>query len=148
MKNIEMAQPLEEGLWTVSEGCYFLLGHRCESCGEVFFPRRKRDHCPHCFSRTLQEIHLGSEGKLVSFTMVMVAPAGGFYRGPVPYAYGCIDLPEGVRIKGLLAGEDLDVLDVGMMMTVNVEVLYVSSEGVPVETFVFKSSGWHPREKR
>lgn len=138
MDNIRNARPLEEGLWTVADGGLSLLGHRCASCGEVFFPRRKRSHCAHCFCRTLEEIYLGPKGKIASFSVVMIAPAGNFYRGPVPYAYGCVDLPEGIRIKGLLARDYLDILAVGMEVRLSTEVLYVSDEEIHVEAFVFK----------
>ncbi|MBN1828465.1 MAG: OB-fold domain-containing protein [Deltaproteobacteria bacterium] len=138
MDNIRHTRPLAEGFWTVSDGGLSLLGHRCASCGEVFFPRRKHSHCPHCFRQTLEEINLGPEGCIVSFSIVMIAPAGEFYRGPVPYAYGCVDFPVGVRIKGLMARDDLDTLDVGITVTLTVETLYVSDEGMHVETFVFK----------
>jgi uncharacterized protein len=138
MESIKYKRPLEEGLWTINDVSLSLLGHRCTSCGEVFFPRRKRSHCAHCFRRTLEEINLGPEGKITSFSIVMIAPAGGFYRGHVPYAYGCVDLPAGVRIKSLMARDDIGVLKVGMLVTLSTEVLYESDEGIPVETFVFK----------
>ena len=132
------SQPLEKGLWTFNGINLTLLGHRCTSCGELFFPRRKCSHCAHCFSNTLEEIHLGPEGRIATFSIVMVSPAGGYYHGPVPYAYGCVDLPEGIRIKSLMARGDMDNLEVGMVVTLSTEVLYESGEGVPVETFVFR----------
>jgi uncharacterized protein len=132
------ARPLEVGLWTLRGTDLKLLGHRCTSCGELFFPRRKAAHCAYCFKNTLEEIELGSEGRVSSFSKVMVTPAGGYYRGPVPYAYGCIDLPEGIRIKGLISRGDVDDLQIGAAVKIVKEVLYESDEGIPIETFVFK----------
>lgn len=139
MYKTNFLKPLEEGLWVATEGGYLLLGHLCTSCNEVFFPRRRRQHCPHCFCNRLKEIYLGPDGRLSSFSIVMIAPGGGFYRGPVPYAYGCIDLPDEVRIRSLLASDEIEILEVGMAVTLTIEVLYVSDDGVPVATFLFRS---------
>jgi uncharacterized OB-fold protein len=136
--NNKTARPMEPELWTLSGSRLKLLAHQCTSCGELFFPRRKALHCAHCFKNNLDEVALGPEGKIVSFSKVIVPPSGGYYRGIVPYAYGCIDLPEGIRIKGLIAQDDIDHIKVGSEVELATEVLYESDEGLPIETFVFR----------
>jgi len=77
----------------------YLIGSQCQKCQRYFFP--KRLICPDCLEvGTMQEKPLSTRGKLYSYYLGMVAPAG---ISP-PYAAGWIDLPEGVRVFGVLTG--------------------------------------------
>lgn len=132
--------PIREGLWTRKEdGKTHLLGSRCLSCGEVFFPRKLAGFCTHCHALNLQDIVLGRLGRISSFTVVMIPPAGGFYHGAVPYAYGCVELPEGVRVRAQLAVKNFDRLTVGMEVITVVEKLHGDENGRDVVTFRFKA---------
>lgn len=132
--------PLKEGLWnTDSEsGLPQLIGSKCEMCGELFFPKKEKGWCTHCQNRSLSDVILSREGKIASFSVVMQQPGGGFYQGPVPYSYGCVDLPEGIRVEALLCADDFSELDVGVPTEVVIEKLYDDDEGNEVVTFMFK----------
>ncbi len=88
--------PFKEGLfsWPLAPGEQaFLLGNKCKSCGKIYFP--KAALCPECLKENgMEEIKLGPRGKLYTYTIVRV-PSPGF---KAPYAFGYIDLPEGVRV--------------------------------------------------
>ena len=88
--------PFKEGLftWPLPPGEQpFLLGNKCKSCGKLYFP--KAAICPDCLKEdTLEEAKLSQRGKLYTYTIVRVASPGF----KVPYAFGYIDLPEGVRV--------------------------------------------------
>ncbi len=135
--------PFSQGMWvTKSSGEARLLGSRCLSCKELFFPRKVSGICVHCQQRReLEDVELGPFGKIVSFTEVMQPPAGGHYHGPVPYCYGLIDLNDGVRVEAQLGG-DFEKLKVGMKVNLVIEPLYVDSEGNEVQVFRF-----HPIEE-
>jgi len=68
----------------------------------------------------------------------MQQPGGGFYKGPVPYAYGLVDLPEGLRVESLFVAEDFDELEVGRDAELEIERLCDDDEGREVLTFKFR----------
>ena len=68
-----------------------LLGMRCVDCGVVVFG--PATFCQSCSSQRLEEVELSSQGTLYSYTIVRVPPSG--WPGPVPYALGEVELPEG-----------------------------------------------------
>ena len=130
---------VEEGLWTnpsIPGEKPRLIGSNCLSCGEIYFPRKKKGLCIHCQQRALEDVLLSGKGKIVSFSVVAQPPAGGFYRGPVPYAYGAVQLPEGVELFSLFTG-NLDELRVGMEVEMVVEKLFDDDEGNEITTYKF-----------
>lgn len=108
--------PFKEGLftWPLAPGEQaFLLGNKCKSCGKIYFP--KAALCPECLKENgLEELKLTTRGKLYTYTIVRV-PSPGF---KVPYAFGYVDLPEGVRVcSQISAAEPLEGnLQLGMDM--------------------------------
>lgn len=107
--------PVREGLFAApNDAPPYLIGGRCTVCGAVRFPWRKR--CVACFSSgTVEHLPLSRRGKLYTFTVVRVPPVG--YE--TPYAFGYVDLPEGLRVFALLGG-DLEALRIGQ--TVELEL--------------------------
>jgi uncharacterized OB-fold protein len=130
---------VEEGLWTIPSSLGEkpqLIGSRCLSCGEIYFPRKKKGLCIHCQQKTLDDVLLSGKGKIVSFSVVEQPPAGGFYKGPVPYAYGVVELPEGVELLSLFTG-NLGELEVGMEVEMVIEKLFDDDEGNEITTYKF-----------
>lgn len=76
-----------------------LLGARCGVCGETSFPRL--DDCPYCGGEATEPVELSDHGTLWGWTTVVHAPPG--YVGTVPYGFGVVELPEGVRVITRLA---------------------------------------------
>jgi len=132
---------VEEGLWrSPAEGEKpRLIGSRCTSCGEVFFPRKRKGWCPHCYRVGLEDILLSGKGKIASFTVAEQAPAGGFYHGPVPYAYGAVDLVDGVELQALFAG-NLYSLEVGIDVEMIIDKLCDDEEGNEIITYKFQAA--------
>ena len=134
------AIPIKEGFWTersTGNEDIQLIGSKCSSCGEIFFPKKEKGWCIHCQQKALEDIMLSRRGKLASFSVVMQQPGGEFYSGPVPYAYGVVDLPEGVRVESLLSTDDFDRLEVGKDVELVIEKLGDDKEGNEVVTFKF-----------
>ncbi|MCI4358673.1 MAG: OB-fold domain-containing protein [Thermoplasmata archaeon] len=69
--------------------------------------------CPRCGVRDLAELPLSGEGRIAAFT-VQTVPSEEFVND-APYAYVTVDLPEGGRITGWMAGvrteEELSIGD-------------------------------------
>lgn len=116
------ATPVGEALFTVpsspSEKPH-LLGSKCRSCGESFFPARLC--CRRCSSEDMEEIALSQTGRLYSFTTIKVKPP--HFIGEVPYIVGVVELPEGERIRTLLTDCDQASLEIGMDMELVIEIV-------------------------
>lgn len=135
-----MKVPIETGLWEESEIPQEkprLVGSQCTVCKEIYFPRKKKGWCLRCHKKTLEEVKLSNRGKIASFTIVEQAPAGGFYKGPVPYAFGFVDLTDQVRLKSLFTN-DLSKLKVGLDVELVIDTLYEDEQGNEVITFKFQ----------
>jgi uncharacterized OB-fold protein len=129
--------PFYEGMWTTkSDGEARLLGSKCPSCGELFFPRKNNGVCVHCQNEELEDVEFGTHGRIMTFTSVMRPPAGGYYYGPLPFNFGLIDLDDGVRIEAQI-GADFEKLKVGMKVKLAIETLYMDEEGNEVQAYMF-----------
>ena len=129
--------PLREELWTASGDQAGLIGSGCTLCGEIFFPKKKSAFCPHCQHEGLQDTIIGSRGIITTFTVVRQQPAGGFYKGPVPYAYGVVQLPDGVNVETLFTGCRPDEIRTGLEARLAIEKLYEEDDGTEVLTYKF-----------
>ena len=77
---------------------YRLEAEKCTECGKVHYPPRVS--CSKCGSRTFETIVLPREGKVVTFTVVRVPPAGFTEQTPLPIAL--VEVMDGERVaKGL-----------------------------------------------
>jgi uncharacterized protein len=132
--------PIKEGLWTPTSANDVgrLIGSKCMTCGEIFFPRKRIPRCIHCGNQTLVDTLLSEKGKIASYTVSFRKPAGGYYNGPIPFAYGCVDLPEGVRILGLFAECDFKQLAIGVEVKQIIDTLCEDDQGREILTYKFR----------
>lgn len=140
MPNTKRQIPIKEGLWTVPASLNErpqLIGSQCGHCHEVFFPKKANGICTHCQSKNLKEIKLSRKGKIYSFTVVMQKPPE-YYKGPVPYAEGFVELPEGVRVETLFTDCNFDDLKIGMDAEMVIERLHEDEEGNEIMAFKFR----------
>ncbi len=100
--------PVTEGLW--EDGA--LIGGRCAACHRPLFPLA--GSCPHCGGEDVERITLSDTGTLWAWTSVTTAPPG--YDGEVPYGFGVVELPEGLRVITRLTEADPEALVAGQAM--------------------------------
>lgn len=114
----------------------YLIGSKCKICGRYFFPSRRI--CSYCYKEEVKEIELSKRGKLYSFTIIESEKAAppGF---KVPYAFGYIDLPEGVRVLSLLKDWKKESIQLDMDMELVIEKFFDDSEGNEVYGYKFRS---------
>ena len=128
--------PLILTLNASEDGQPHLLGGRCSSCGSVFFPQQSL--CPECFQEgTLKEYPLSTKGKLYAFTIVereSLAPKGFM----VPYAYGYVELPEGVRVLSKIIDWTPETLKLDAPVEFVLETLRENPSGEKVMGFRFR----------
>ena len=79
---------------------------------------------------------LSKKGKIYTYTIVHNATPG--YTGPVPYAVGAIELPEGIVILSPLTQCDFDKLEVGMFVELVLEKLHEDENGNDVMSYKFR----------
>ncbi|MHB8438186.1 MAG: Zn-ribbon domain-containing OB-fold protein [Acidimicrobiales bacterium] len=113
-----------------------LLGGRCRACELHHFPRGVT--CPYCGSEDTEDATLSRRGRLWAHTAVTAPPPG--YRGEVPYGFGVVELPEGIRIVARLTESDPAQLQQGDAMELVVVPLHSDDEGVVVTTFAFSAT--------
>jgi uncharacterized OB-fold protein len=124
------AVPVHEGLFTVDPPC--LLGARCRACGHHHFPRL--DQCPYCGSPEVEPVELSDHGTLWGWTEVVSAPPG--YPGEVPFGFGVVELPEGLRVVTRLASP-VAGYRFGQPMRLRLATLRATDAGEPVVTWEF-----------
>ncbi len=130
--------PVRAGLWSVPSSADdkpHLIGSRCPRCGEVVFPAALC--CVNCQSQTTNAIHLSRTGKIYSLTTVMLPPPR-YYKGPVPYAAGYVELPDGVRVKTLFLDCDIDSLKLDMEVELVIKKQQEDDEGNDLLVFGFR----------
>jgi uncharacterized OB-fold protein len=124
--------PVQRGLFTDADPPH-LLGGRCRACGHHHFPRH--DICPYCASQATDPTELSATGVLWAWTAVTHAPPG--YKGEVPYGFGVVELPEGLRVITRLTEPDPDKLSADQPMHMVVEALHIDDEGRRVLGYAF-----------
>jgi len=107
-------RPVHDGLFGENgPGDAYLLGGRCEACGRVQFPMAAT--CPACGADTIIEVRLSDHGTLWGWTAITAPPPGSL--GDVPFGFGVVELPEGLRVITRLEEADPARLSFGMPMT-------------------------------
>ena len=107
-----------EGLFVKESKEVFLIGNRCEICGQIFFP--SRPFCFDCLSDRMEPIRLGKKGNLYSYTTSYI-PSLHFVP---PYIVGWIELAEGIRIFSPIKVSEGQNLEIGMDVELVIDELW------------------------
>ena len=94
-----------------------LMAARCDRCGILILP--PRPICMNCLSTDLRWVELKKRGKLLTYTVIYVAPAQ--FQSMAPYAYGIVELEDGPHLPGIIQGLRLEDIRVGMELEVGFE---------------------------
>lgn len=127
--------------WPPSEDPH-LIGVRCKSCGDYFFPKVTACRNPRCMSPDLEEALLSRKGKLYTYTINYYQPPPP-YMSPkpfVPYAIAIMELEkERMKIPGqIVSGYNVEKLKIGMEMEIVLEPLFTDSDGNDVMAWKFR----------
>ena len=94
-----------------------LLAGKCKKCGKVHLPPRPL--CANCFSKEFEWVELPKRGKLLTYTIIHVAPIQ--FQEMTPYAVGIVQFEKGIRIPGMIRDTALEMISIGMELTVDSE---------------------------
>ncbi|MFN8037356.1 MAG: OB-fold domain-containing protein [Acidimicrobiia bacterium] len=87
-----------------------LVGGRCSECGRHHFP--VLETCPYCAAPGgIERVALPVTGTLWGWTAVTAPPPG--YEGEVPFGFGVVELPVGLRIITRITEPDPSKLTFG-----------------------------------
>jgi uncharacterized OB-fold protein len=89
-----------------------LLGGMCTKCGKVHLP--PRPICDNCYSKDFKWTEVPSKGKLVTYTIIHIAPAQ--FQSMAPYAMGIVELENGLKIPGMIKEVALEQIKIGMKL--------------------------------
>jgi len=103
---------------------YRLEAGKCKKCGKVYFP--PRIICAECKSQEFETVNLQREGKLLTYTIIRVAPSQ--FVDQTPYAMGIVELNGGVKILSQIADCDLDKLEIGQKVRIEFRKIYQEGE--------------------
>jgi uncharacterized OB-fold protein len=99
-----------------------LMAAKCNECGTVLLPPKPM--CTNCLSTTLNWIELKGAGKLLSYTVIHVAPM--LFESMAPYTVGIVELKDGLHLPGMIKDENgenisFDIVKVGMTLKIDFE---------------------------
>jgi len=105
----------EERPFTVSSFYKFVNEHmlmaaKCNKCGNLLLPPKPM--CTKCLSTNLKWIELDGTGKLLSYTVIHVAPEQ--FQSMAPYSVGIVEFKNGLRLPGIICDVDPEEIRVGL----------------------------------
>lgn len=132
--------PIAEGFFTWPADPPHLIGGLCKTCGRYFFPKHYPVHRPDCPKEDLEEVALSRKGKLASFTWQHYKPPPPFRSAEpfTPFGVGLVELPEGIRVMGILTNCQIEDLKIDTEVELVVDKLYEDEQGNEFLTWKFK----------
>jgi uncharacterized OB-fold protein len=118
-----------------------LLGSRCCTCGELYFPAARS--CTRCCGTRLDPCDLGHRGHLWSWTVQDFCPKPPFDGAATeadfrPYGVGYVELDGGIKVESRLTLADAARLRIGMEMELTLEPYREDADGRSVHTYAFR----------
>ena len=90
-----------------------LMAGKCTHCGKIHLPPRPL--CDNCFHQEFTWLEISGTGKLVTYTVIHVAPEQ--FQHLAPYAVGIVQLENGLKLPGMITGTTQ--LQIGMTLTID-----------------------------
>jgi uncharacterized OB-fold protein len=92
-----------------------LMAGKCLKCGKIHLPPRPM--CDNCFSKDFEWLQISGKGKLVTYTVIHVAPQQ--FQALTPYVVGIVELENGLKIPGMIQGTTQEQLKIGMELNLD-----------------------------
>ena len=96
---------------------------RCTECGKMHFPPRRV--CLECGHRELEACRMTDTGKVVTYTVIRVAPPG--FGGHVPYVVAVLEMDDSTRIMAQVV--DVVPADMRTGMEVRLQFRKIRQQG-------------------
>jgi len=115
--------PTPSRYWREIPQRYRLEAGKCLNCKFICFPPRLI--CPRCGAREFEPTKLAESGKIITYTVIRVAPDQ--FVDETPYAVGIAEMDDGVKLTAQVVDCDFSALKVGMR--VKIEFRKISEDG-------------------
>ena len=92
-----------------------LMAAKCNECGTVLLPPKPM--CTNCLSTNLKWIELEGDGKLLSYTIIHVAPEQ--FQSMAPYTVGIVEFKKGLRLPGMIRNVNPEEIKIGMDLKID-----------------------------
>ncbi|MCD6229179.1 MAG: Zn-ribbon domain-containing OB-fold protein [Candidatus Diapherotrites archaeon] len=97
-------------MWRGIQQRYNLIGTKCKTCGQAFFPPRK--NCPKCRRKgQIEELKFSGNGKVFSHSVVHAPPEG--FENQVPYIISLVELEEGPLVTAQIVDCEPSEIQIG-----------------------------------
>jgi len=116
--------PTPSRYWREIPQRYRLEAAKCKKCGAISFPPRLV--CPECKAREFESITLADKGKIITYTIIRVAPQP--FVDQTPYAVGIVELDDGVRLTGQIVDFNFEDLKTGSRVRIEFRKIYQEGE--------------------
>jgi hypothetical protein len=116
--------PTPSRYWREIPQRYRLEAGKCANCGYVCFPPRLV--CPRCGSREFAKTKLADSGKILTYTIIRVAPHQ--YVDQAPYAVGIAEQDDGVKLTAQIVDCNFEDLKIGMRVKIEFRKIYEEGE--------------------
>ena len=130
---MQAPRPIAPRLFETRGDETWLLAAACDACARLHFPAG--DACPYCSGDACRERLVGATGTLFLHTAIASRPPG--YRGELPFGFGVVELPEGLRVVTRLTETDPSRLRQGQAMRLVVTSLHTDDDGTPVVSYAY-----------
>jgi len=111
-----------------------LMAGKCQKCGKIHLPPRPL--CDNCFSRDFEWISVSGKGKLLTYTVIHIAPAQ--FQALTPYVVGIIQLENGIKIPGMVQSLKQEQLVIGMELTLDFGTCNTTQQWPQWQRYCFK----------
>ncbi|MEM2915026.1 MAG: Zn-ribbon domain-containing OB-fold protein [Candidatus Bathyarchaeia archaeon] len=95
-----------------------LMASKCNKCGVMSLP--PKPICSNCLSTDSRWIRLRNRGKLLTYTIIYIAPER--FQSMAPYAFGIVELDYGLRLPGMIRGIENEKINVGMELEIDFDI--------------------------
>ncbi len=140
--------PAIKGWFEGDAESFHLIGSKCKSCSEVFFPKIRTcgsSYCESTSTEDMTDVPLSRTGVLWSYSVNYYPPPVSYIdpKSFKPYGVAAVELAdEKIKICGRISSSaDLDTIRIGMKMELITEPLYKNEEGQDVVTWAWKPVG-------
>ena len=110
-------------IWRERGARYRNEASKCASCGRMHYPARKV--CDACGSREIEAVRMAETGRVLTYTVIRVAPPG--FTAHVPYVVAVLEMDDGARCMAQMA--DIAPEDVKTGMRVRLEFRRIRQHG-------------------
>ena len=110
-----------------------LMAAKCNECGTVILPPKPM--CTKCLSINLKWIQMDDTGKLISYTIIHVAPEQ--FQSIAPYTVGIVEFKNGLRLPGIIRNVNPEEIKVGLDLKIDFDS-QTSSEWPTWTRYFFK----------